>query len=179
MPLQWFSTRSNQMDWPSCRPPYWYVPVIEPLQPFLIPLRFAHHPQITGAGEGIRHSGGWAFHAEDDRVVIDDLHLFHGPPDASKRGDRLGPQHESVGMNHILGGKLAEPEVEGDPLAQGQRPLFHIGARFPLLRQARRELAGLGIQVQQGLQVGVILELMRATGGPEAIGFVDPSGGKN
>jgi hypothetical protein len=47
------------------------------------------------------------------------------------------------------------------------------------VRQARREIAGLGIQVQQGLQVGVILELMRATGGPEAISFVDSSGGKN
>ena len=82
-------------------------------------------------------------------------------------------------MHDIPGGELPIAEVEGHALAQEQCPLGHIGARFPLLRQARDERAGLGIQVQQGLQVGIILELIWATDDPEAVGLVDPGGGKN
>src|SRR5262249_9430743 len=70
-------------------------------------------------------------------------------------------------------------EMEGHALAQVQRPLGHVGVRFPFLRQARDERAGLGIQVQQGLQVGIILELIGPTDDPEAVGLVDPGRGKD
>ena len=126
-------------------------PFLEPFEPFLVPLGFAHHAQVTTARQGIGQGGGRALHAEDDLVVIDDLYLGHVPPHAHERRDGLLTQHERVGMHDIPGGELPIAEVEGHPLAQEQRPLGHIGVRFPLLRQARDERAGLGVQVQQGL----------------------------
>ena len=93
-------------------------PFLEPLEPFLIPLRLADHPQVTTARQGIRQGGGWALHAEDDLVVIDDLHLFHISPHAHERRDRLLTQHERVGMHHISGGELPIAKVEGHALAQ-------------------------------------------------------------
>ena len=154
-------------------------PFLEPLEPFLVPLGLAHHPQVTTARQGIRQGGGWALHAEDNLVVIDDLHLNHAPPDAHERRDRLLTQHECVGMHDIPGGELPIAKVEGHALTQEQRPLGHIGTRFPPLRQARDERAGLGIQVQQGLQVGIILKLIWATDDPEAVALVEAGGGKD
>ena len=132
MPLQWFSTRSKTMDWPSWRLTYWYEPVpagrfSNPSSPSLIPLRLAHHPQVTTAREGIRQGGGWALHAEDDLVVIDDLHLFHVPPDAHERRDGLLRSMSAWECTTSLAVNSPYPKWKGTPLRRNNVHSFISG----------------------------------------------------
>ena len=82
-------------------------------------------------------------------------------------------------MHDILGGELSIPEVERHTLAQIKRPFFLIRAGFPLLSQAGDVVAGLGIEVEQGLQEWVKLEMQWAGDGPEAVALIEPGGDKN
>jgi len=82
-------------------------------------------------------------------------------------------------MDYVSRGEFPIPKVEGDALTQEERPLLHIRAGLPLLRQARDKPAGLGVYVQQGLQKGVKLEMRRAANGPEAVALVEPSRNKH
>ena len=63
-------------------------------------------------------------------------------------------------MDDILGGELAIPEVELHTLSERERPFFLIRAGFPLLSQAGDVVAGLGVEVKEGLQEWVVLQMV-------------------
>jgi HmuY protein len=76
---------------------------------------------------------------------------------------------QRVGMDHIFGGQLALAEVKVDPFAQVERPFRELGVGLPLLRQARDEGAGFEVNVQEGFQKGIKLQMGWAINGPEAV----------
>ena len=63
-------------------------------------------------------------------------------------------------MHDILGGELAKAVVELHPLAQIKRPFFQVRAGLPLFRQAGGVLPRLGVDVEQGLQKRVVLQML-------------------
>ena len=78
-------------------------------------------------------------------------------------------------MHHILGGELAKAVVELHPLAQEEGPLFQVRAGLPLFRQAGDVFPGLGINVEQGLQKGIVLQMLGTGDGPEAVALGEPA----
>ena len=84
-----------------------------------------------------------------------------------------------MSMDHIPGGEFAKAVVELHPLAQIKRPFFQIRARFPLFRQAGCELPSLGVNVEERLQKGVVLQMLGAGNGPEAVALGEPGGAKD
>ena len=77
-------------------------------------------------------------------------------------------------MDHILGGELAKAIVELHALAQIKGPFFEVRADLPLFRQARNILARLGVDVEQRLQKGVVLQMLGAGDGPETVALGEP-----
>ena len=82
-------------------------------------------------------------------------------------------------MHDILGGELTKAVVELHPLAQIKRPFFQVRADLPLFRQTWCELPRLGVDVEQGLQKGVVLQMLGAGNGPEAVALGEPGGAKD
>ena len=82
-------------------------------------------------------------------------------------------------MHHIPGSELAEAVVELHSFAQIKGPFFQVRAGLPLFRQARSELPGLGINVEQRLYKRVVLQVLGTSDGPETVALSKAGGAKN
>src|SRR5215510_5912961 len=84
-----------------------------------------------------------------------------------------------MSMDDIPGGKLTKAIVELHTLAQIKSPFFQIRADLPLFRQTGCVLPCLGINVEQRLQTGVVLQMLGAGDGPEAVALGKSGGAKD
>src|SRR5262249_36092832 len=86
---------------------------------------------------------------------------------------------EGMRMDHILSGELAKAVVELHALTQIKGPFFQVRADLPLFCQARHILTRLGVDVEQRFQKGIVLQMLGASDGPEAVALGEPGGAKD
>ena len=82
-------------------------------------------------------------------------------------------------MDNIPGSELAKAVVELHALTQIKGPFFEVRAGLPLFRQARNIISCLGVDVEQRLQKGVILQMLGAGNGPKTVALGEPGGAKD